>query len=102
MSLSSTSLCTVLCALLEASFHKGSGQNEGGAEGSNDDDGGLETKPCEEWPRNLGMFILENRRLRGDMTASLTYLKGRELFLLAAQDRPCNKGTPAGKMAATY
>ena len=64
---------------------------------------GLETKPYEERLKELGMFSLQKRRLRGDMIALFKYLKGcyteegQDLFSIILSCRTHNTGSSKRK-----
>lgn len=58
----------------------------------------LEGKPCGEWLRSLGLFRLEKKRLRADVTGVFNiFTRGRggagsHLFALVTSDRTQGNG----------
>ena len=58
----------------------------------------LESKPYEERLKELKMFSLEKRRLKGDMIVLFKYLKschteeGQDMFSIIPECRACNNG----------
>lgn len=60
---------------------------------------GLEAVSCLKGLRTWGLFHLEKRRLRGDLTALYSFLRrghgggDAELFLLVRRDRMCGNGS---------
>ena len=69
---------------------------------------GLETKPCEERLKELGMLSLEKSRLRRDMIELFKYLKGchteegQDLFSIISEFKTCNNGLTGSQISTEY